>query len=141
KTRFRPDRMLVVVLNEALVRYITQVLPSLGLNGVSIRTYKDWSARLRATLLHDLPRVYSDETPTLVTRLKKHPATLTLIEEVIARAAEEVLAPLLPLVATEPNLEPGLTTYQHSGDRPLLHRFFALRAWISDHEEAIEAPV
>lgn len=141
KKRFRPDRMLVVVFNEALVRYIAQVLPSLGLTGVSIRTYQDWAARLRATSLPDLPRVYSDETPTLVTRLKKHPATLTLIEEVIARAAEEVLAPLLPLVATEPNLEPGLTTYQHSGDRPLLHRFFALRAWISDHEEAIEAPV
>ena len=33
--RFRPDRMLVVVFNEALARYIAQVLPALGIEGVA----------------------------------------------------------------------------------------------------------
>src|SRR5690606_22619469 len=76
--RFRPDKMLVVVFNEALVRYISQVLPALGLKGVQIRTYQDWAARLRASALPNLPRIYSDDTPAAVTRLKKHPAMLRL---------------------------------------------------------------
>ena len=72
RRRFRPDRMLVVVFNEALVRYISQVLPALGLKGVGIRTYQEWSARLRASALPNLPRIYSDDTPSAVTRVKKY---------------------------------------------------------------------
>ncbi len=139
--RFRPDRMLVVVFNEGLVRYISQVLPSLGLSGVSIRTYQEWGARLRATALPDLPRIYSEETPSAVTRFKKHPALLTLIEEAIERIAGQVASPLRAQLDSEPNLEPGLVTFERSRDRPLLHRFYAFRAWILDHEEAIEASV
>lgn len=139
--RFRPDKMLVIVFNEALVRYIAQVLPSLGLTGVGIRTYQDWAARLRATSLPDLPRVYSDETPGAVTKLKKHPVMLQLLEGYVAGLAERVRQELLPLLETDPNLEPGLVTFQRSGERPLLHRLHALRRWIEDHEEAIDLSV
>lgn len=135
--RFRPDRMLVVVFNEALVRYIGQVLPSLGLVGVSIRTYQDWAARLRASALPDLPRAYSDETPGVVTRLKKHPAMLRLIEDHLVQFAARAAVELRALLAVDPNLEPGIVTFEHSGERPLLHRFHALAAWIDDHQEAI----
>lgn len=139
--RFRPDKMLVIVFNEALVRYIAQVLPSLGLTGVGIRTYQDWAARLRATSLPDLPRIYSDETPGAVTKLKKHPVMLQLLEGYVAGLAERVRQELLPLLETDPNLEPGLVTFQRSAERPLLHRLHALRRWIEDHEEAIELSV
>lgn len=135
--RFRPDRMLVVVFNEALVRYISQVLPSLGLRGVSIRTYEEWAARLRATTLPDLPRIYSEDTPSVVTRLKKHPAMLRLIEERVQHFAQETLAELLKFTEQEPNLEPGLKTFETATMRPLLHRLHALRAYIEDHEDAI----
>jgi DNA helicase-2/ATP-dependent DNA helicase PcrA len=135
--RFRPDRMLVIVFNEALVRYIGQVLPSLGLTGVSIRTYRDWAARLRATSLPDLPRTYSDETPGVVTRLKKHPAMLKIIDDHVDGMAKHSAARLRELLAVDPNLEPGLQTFERSGERPLSHRYHGLRAWIDDHHEAI----
>lgn len=135
--RFRPDRMLVVVFNEALVRYISQVLPSLGLKGVSIRTYQEWAARLRATALPDLPRIYSDDTPAVVTRLKKHPAMLRLLEERVQHFAQETRKELQKFVEIDPNLEPGLTTFETATMRPLLHRLHALRKYIEDHEDAI----
>jgi len=136
--RFRPDKMLVVVFNEALVRYISQVLPSLGLTGVSIRTYQDWAARLRASSLPRLPRLYSDETPNAVTKLKKHPVMLLIIEEHIERLAREVLEKLKPALERDPNLEGPFTTFERSHERPLLHRLHAVRAWIDEHHEAVE---
>lgn len=139
--RFRPDRMLVVVFNEALVRYISQVLPALGLSGVTIRTYQEWAARLRASALPRFPRTYNDETPGIVTRLKKHPVVLQLIENVVDESARQAQDALRPLVQIDPNLEPGLETFERSADRPLIHRYHALRRYIEDHEEAIDAGV
>lgn len=135
--RFRPDRMLVVVFNEALVRYISQVLPSLGLTGVSIRTYQDWAARLRATALPHLPRIYSDDAPSSVTRVKKHPVMLKLLEERVQTFANEVAIELRQYARQDPNLEPGIVSLEMAQDRPLLHRFHAMRRFIEDHEEAI----
>jgi DNA helicase II / ATP-dependent DNA helicase PcrA len=125
------------VFNEALVRYIGQVLPSLGLSGVTIRTYQEWAARLRATSLSGMPRTYAEDTPTLVVRLKKHPAMLEAIERLIAEDAEEALGEFRPLLKGDPNLGPGLETFERSPDRPLLHRYHALRRWIEDHAEAL----
>ncbi len=139
--RFRPDRMLVVVFNEALVRYISQVLPSLGLRGVCIRTYQDWAARVRATALPKLPRRYSDDTPGVVTRFKKHPAMLKLLEERVAHLADEILGPLRQLAADDPNLETGIVTFEHSAMRPLVHRIHAFVAWIADFEDALDMNV
>ncbi len=135
--RFRPDRMLVVVFNEALVRYISQVLPALGLRGVSIRTYQEWAARLRATALPDLPRIYSDDTPGIVTRMKKHPAMLRLLERRVQQFAEEIAADVRRFAEQDPNLEPGLKTFETATMRPLLHRVHALLKYIEDHDEAL----
>ena len=139
--RFRPDRMLVVVFNEALVRYISQVLPSLGLRGVSIRTYQEWAARLRATALPRLPRRYSDDTPGVVTRFKKHPAMLKVLDDRIAALADDIIVQLRELSKVDPNLETGLLTFEHSSMRPLVHRIHALLAWISEYEEALDVNV
>ncbi len=136
--RFRPDKMLVVVFNEALVRYISQVLPALGLSGVTIRTYQEWCSRLRASALPRFPRTYTDETPGVVTRLKKHPVVLKLIDQIVEQDAALALKSLRPLIQSEPNLEPALETFERSVDRPLMHRYHALRRFIEDHEEAIE---
>ncbi len=139
--RFRPDRMLVVVFNEALVRYISQVLPSLGLRGVSIRTYQDWAARLRATALPRLPRRYSDDTPSVVTRFKKHPAMLKLLERRVEELAARVVSQMRELAKNDPNLETGIVTFEHATMRPLAHRMYAFRSWISDYEDALDLNV
>ncbi len=83
--RYRPDRMIVVVYNEALKAYISEVLPSLGFSGVRTTTFKQWASSLRKRHLPRLPKRYSRETPLAVSRAKKHPALLGALTEVAKR--------------------------------------------------------
>lgn len=80
--RFRPSRMLVVVFSRALASYIAQVLPALGVEGVKVEVFDRWAERVRKSHFPELPEVYSDETPGLVTRFKTHVAMLRLLDEV-----------------------------------------------------------
>jgi len=82
--RFAPHRMQVVVWGKALRDYISHVLPGLGVAGVRVNTWKDWSAELVKRLFHALPRDRADDTPEVVTRLKLHPGLLRILEEHVA---------------------------------------------------------
>ena len=93
--RFAPEKMLIVVFNEALVEYIKHVLPSLGVEGVTVTTYRRWSAALLKRLKLDLPPKRTEQTPEPVVRFKKHPVVMKMIEEMIAedlQAVEDALA-------------------------------------------------
>ena len=83
--RFRPDKMLVVVPNEALIHYVSRVLPSLGVEGVPVTTFARFAARLAAQMFPRLPTKASDETPPVVSRAKSHAAMLRGIERLVAR--------------------------------------------------------
>jgi DNA helicase-2/ATP-dependent DNA helicase PcrA len=110
--RFRPDRMLIVVFNDALARYISFVLPALGVPNVQVTTYYAWARRLRNLLVPKLPREYTDDTPEVVSRLKKHPAWVRILDELagsfermlpdrlIATFDEDVARPVLDLWRT-----------------------------------------
>jgi DNA helicase-2/ATP-dependent DNA helicase PcrA len=89
--RFRHDRMLVVVFNDALARYISFVLPALGVAGVAVTTFHAWARKLRVSHVPKLSDLYTDETPEVVTRLKKHPAWLRILDE--HAAALEAMLP------------------------------------------------
>ncbi len=130
KRRFRPDKMLVVVFNQALARYISQVLPSLGLEGVAIRTYTEWAARLRATHLPLLPRRYNEDTPTAVTRVKKHPAMLRLIDERVDATAALTERALVDLAGKDQSAETALRAWQATANRPFAHRVASLQSWL-----------
>lgn len=84
-TRFRPDRMLIVVPHEALLHYVARVLPSLGVEGVPVVTFASYGAKLLAGLLPKLPTDLTEETPPAVSRAKSHPAMLRAIEAAGAR--------------------------------------------------------
>ena len=83
-SRFRPDRMLVVVLSKAMVRYVERVLPWLGVDGVPVLTSQQWLQRTRRKVVPAAPRKYNDDTPSTVLRLKKHPVLLTVMREYVA---------------------------------------------------------
>ncbi len=131
--RFRPDRLLVVVFNHALCRYIAQVLPSLGIEGVAIRTYADWVTRLRTAHLPLLPSTTASDTPTAVSRLKKHPCLLPLIEKVVARLAEQAGEQIASAVK---RFEPGsegteiVDAWKKTLGLPLRHRAQALLGYV-----------
>ena len=80
--RYRANRMLVVVPNEALIHYTSRVLPALGVEGVPVMTFPRWSVRVVHDLFPRLPSSISEETPPLVSRVKNHPAMLHAIEAV-----------------------------------------------------------
>ena len=120
--RFRPDRMLVVVFNDALVRYISQVLPALGIQGVAVRTYVDWARRMRESLYPRLTDHYREDTPSVVTRLKKHPAMLRAVDAYVTGLAAEIEQGLSESFA------PGVETWRKNAGRPLAHRLHAVAA-------------
>lgn len=88
--RFKPTKMLVIVPNEALIHYTSRVLPSLGVEGVAVRTFARWAVRVVHDLFPKLPTSVSEDTPPLVMRLKSHPAMLRAIDEVAAEVAKRV---------------------------------------------------
>jgi DNA helicase-2/ATP-dependent DNA helicase PcrA len=87
RRRFAPSKMLIMVFNEALVEYIRHVLPALGIDGVPVTTYRRWSTQLLRKLKLRLPISHVDGTPDPVSRFKKHPVFIKMIE---ARVAEQL---------------------------------------------------
>jgi len=88
--RFRPDRLLVVVPNEALRHYVERVLPSLGVEGVQITTFARLSTKTLAALLPKLTTRIADDTPPVVSRLKSHPKVLRAIDAAARRLHAEL---------------------------------------------------
>jgi DNA helicase-2/ATP-dependent DNA helicase PcrA len=131
KRRFRPDRMLVIAFNQALVRYISQVLPALDVSGVGVRTYTEWASRLRVTHFPQLTRKVADDTPSVVTRLKKHPAMLRAIDDHVQGMASAIEARLTDGMAADDELARQLIErFRSDRKRPLSHRLHALATWI-----------
>jgi DNA helicase-2/ATP-dependent DNA helicase PcrA len=130
--RFRPDRMLVVVFNDALVRYIAQVLPALGVAGVTIRTYGDWAARTRQAIYPRLPTSYHEDTPSVVTRLKKHPVLFDMMKAQVEERASRVEAELKKALAADGEAgEAVIKSFRDSAARPFSHRLHALSGLVT----------
>jgi len=136
--RFRSDRNLVVVFNEALARFISMVLPSLGIQEVAIRTYEDWASRLRSSHFPSLRCHYCEETPAEVTRLKKHPALLPAIDAAVERLSAQLERRVRRAFVQEASGaaaaagEALVRVWQNSLGRPLTHRLHAMRRELSE---------
>lgn len=131
--RFRPDRMLIVVFNAALARYISQVLPALGVEGMPIRTFEAWAARTREIQLPSLPDKYSEDTPGIVTRLKKHPVMLQAIDEHVAGRAARIGDQIRQTLGPAGTSDAGralVTQWEEGGSRPLAHRVHRLSTFL-----------
>jgi DNA helicase-2/ATP-dependent DNA helicase PcrA len=85
KEAFRPQRMLVVAFSKALVAYISQVLPALGVKGVRVSSFEGWISWLRRMHFPRIPEVHSSDTPAIVIRLKTHPAMLQMLDDAASR--------------------------------------------------------
>jgi DNA helicase-2/ATP-dependent DNA helicase PcrA len=123
--------MLVVVFNEALCRYIAQVLPSLGVEGVAIRTYSEFASKLRMSHFDNLTSSnYCADTPSSVTKLKKHPAMLRLIDDYVSELASDVESKLvvaLDRIGTSESSALLRQAWSTNSRRPLRHRIHQVR--------------
>ena len=83
--RFPPRSMMVVTSGPGLAEYISELLPTQGVEGVRVSTFGDWAEReLRASLPFLKAKVIDDAPPD-VTRVKSHPALLGELDR-MARA-------------------------------------------------------
>jgi len=139
--RFRADQMLVIVFNDALARYISRVLPALGVGGVQVITYEKWASTLRQQHVQRLPRLYSDDTPPLVTRLKKHPTMLRVIDA----HAEDLERRLEKALKDEAQRQQGgarvLERFRDSSGRQVGMRIEQLLRFISERGNGADLPL
>ena len=139
--RFRPDQMMIVVFNDALARYISYVLPALGVSGVPVTTYNAWARKLRISHLPELPKDYTDETPDVVVRLKKHPALLRMIDDHVQRIEDRFEAKLRESAAGMEGLERAVELFRDSQKTALRERLRELRKWAGDPQHPVPLPL
>src|SRR5215475_2363489 len=112
--RFKPSNTLFVVPTQALVRYVAGVLPALGVSGVPVVTYTGWARTTRMRCLPESPTKYNIEPPEQVSRVKKHPAMLAILERWATQQAEAIGRELASIS------QPALEDWNRKVDRELV---------------------
>lgn len=135
---FKPSRCLFVVPSEALARYVAGVLPALGVNGVPVTTFRSWARNLRKRLVPSAPDRYADDTPAAVTRLKKHPALLTLVERAVDEELAAARRELGERLGDAPAAAWVLAAWDKNGERAPVERARATRRMVE--RGAIDLP-
>jgi DNA helicase-2/ATP-dependent DNA helicase PcrA len=126
--RFKPTNTLFVVPSQALVRYVSGVLPSLGVNGVPVVTYTGWARSTRMRCLPDSPTKYNAEPPEQVSRVKKHPALLGILETWVVQQAAQIGAEIAAAETTAPGA--ALAEWNRLATRALVPRLSGFAGWL-----------
>jgi len=126
--RFRSQNTLFVVPSQALVRYVSGVLPSLGVAGVPVVTYTGWARSTRMRCLPDSPTKYNDDPPEHVSRVKKHPKLLEMLVSYVEKQAEEIGRELADQHA------PALDEWNRLNRRAIVPRLSGLNSWVKKAE-------
>jgi len=131
--RFRPDKVLVIVPNEALVHYVDHVLPSLGVEGVPISTFSVFASRLVRHAFPRLPTKIIDETPPVVTRAKSHGAMLRGIERIVRQISSDLSERIRTAAKRWPCGEHAVAAWDATevGQTTPDERLAALGAWLA----------
>ena len=97
-TFFSAKRTLVLTPGDALRRYVANVLPALGMQGVRVRTYTEWAMETVKRLIPSLKkRKLTSNIPLGARRLKRHPIMVKVLDAVVrqeAKALDEELRAL-----------------------------------------------
>jgi DNA helicase-2/ATP-dependent DNA helicase PcrA len=129
--RFKPSNTLFVVPSQALVRYVSGVLPSLGVAGVPVVTYTGWARSTRMRCLPESPTRYNAEPPEQVARIKKHPALLRMLEMWVDQQAAQIgaeIAQTPPPGTTVPGA--ALVEWNRLVTRALVPRLSGFASWL-----------
>jgi DNA helicase-2/ATP-dependent DNA helicase PcrA len=128
--RFRPSHMLFVVPSQALVRYVGGVLPSLNVAGVQVVTYNGWARSTRMRCLPESPARYNAEPPDQVSRVKKHPAMIQILEAWVVQQAAQIGAEIAETVASDG----ALAEWNRLAARALMPRLSGFTSWVKKAE-------
>src|SRR6185436_10546548 len=114
--RFKPQNALFVVPSQALVRYVSGVLPALGVAGVPVVTYTGWARTTRMRCLPEAPTKYNLDPPEHVSRVKKHPALLGMLVRWVEQQAAQIGSEVAEVHV------PALEEWNRLVKRPLMPR-------------------
>lgn len=128
--RFSPKRILFVVPSRALERYVAEVLPSLGVEGVPVVTYEGWARKTRQKMIRGSSGKYNPDAPEAAARLKKHPGLLEVLEQYAADHHAEVDAGLEEAVRGLEGGEAVMAQWRAASERPLVSRLRGLWSWL-----------
>jgi ATP-dependent DNA helicase UvrD/PcrA len=123
--RFKAQNMLFVVPTQALVRYVSGVLPALSVSGVPVVTYTGWARSTRMRCLPDSPTKYNADPPDQVSRVKKHPALLAMLQALVDDQAVMIAGELPPAAHHE---------WNRLAKRALVPRLAGLASWTKKAE-------
>jgi DNA helicase II / ATP-dependent DNA helicase PcrA len=129
-SRFRPQKMLVIVPNEALVHYTSRVLPGLGVEGVPVMTFNRWAVRAMFDMFPKMPTAISEETPPLVSRVKNHPAMLEAVDTIAAEVTARIDAKVAAAMPRWPEGDRVLSAWKATKGAPD-RRVTQLAQWIA----------
>lgn len=130
RRRFAPTKMLIMVFNEALVEYIRHVLPSLGIEGVPVTTYRRWSTQLLRKLKLRLPIAHIDGTPDPVSRFKKHPVLIKMLDARIAEQLADAAESLDTRLGDRPGKAGVLAAWKRFAELPPVFRVERTLEWV-----------
>ncbi len=135
--RFRSDKMLVVVFNDALARYISRVLPALGVGGVHVTTYSKWASKLRTSHLKAVPEGYTEETPSAAIKMKKHPAMLRIIDAHVSGIDARLGAAIEEIATTVPGGDGVRAAWAEAASLPIGQRVAHMTHWAAGEGIAV----
>ncbi len=122
--RFSARNTLFVVPTSSLVRYVGGVLPALGVTGVPVVTYTGWARQMRMRCLPESPTLYNDDPPENVSRVKKHPTMIRLLENAVGEQTAKVGAELAEMSAV------ALEEWNRLVKRALVPRLSGMNSWL-----------
>jgi DNA helicase-2/ATP-dependent DNA helicase PcrA len=138
--RFHPSKMLVVVFNEALVEYIRHVLPSLGVEGVGVTTYRRWSSSLLRRMRLRVSPTRLDTVPEAVGRFKKHRIILRMIEDLVEEQLATSRARLCERLAGRRDGERVVQAWDAASGLPPVPRIDRVLKWVAGENRGSLAP-
>jgi DNA helicase II / ATP-dependent DNA helicase PcrA len=127
--RFKPQNNLFVVPTQSLVRYVGGVLPALGVSGVPVVTYTGWARSTRMRCLPESPTNYNADPPENVSRVKKHPALIKLLDQFVVHQAEGIGRDFAELDAA------ALAEWNRLVRRALMPRLSGMSGWLKRQTE------
>src|SRR3954447_25512632 len=125
--RFKSQNTLFVVPSQALVRYVAGVLPALGVPGVPVVTYTGWARSTRMRCFPEAPTKYNVDPPDQVSRVKKHPSMLTMLENWVESQAKTIGTELAEISGE------AVEQWNAKVNRPLVPRLGSLSSWTKKH--------
>lgn len=134
--RFNPKSMLVMAFNDALVLYMSRVLPALGVEGTPVTTFQRWALKRRMQYLPGFKAPCTDDAPSTVVRLKKHPAMLRIIDDCVAAIEEDFAIALRDALSEQVGGPAAWRAWEDTKGKPLAQRYRLLWGSVNSKQEA-----